>query len=98
MSPVSTQRRRRAPRANLACVSPLTRPCAPGRSDAVLSRRREPSELPGTGNAQEDFSYAGGISGTVLDVGLGAIAAFGGFGSPFAVRGLIFDHLGASGG
>src|ERR1700726_589771 len=33
----------------------------------------------------------------ILDVGLGTVAAGGGFGVPFAVRGLVFDRLGAAG-
>src|SRR6516225_9970256 len=32
----------------------------------------------------------------VLDIRLRAVHAGGGFGAPFAVRGLVFDHLGAS--
>src|SRR4051812_14558866 len=44
----------------------------------------------------ENFTERSGISRLVLDIGLGPVAAGGGLGVPFAVRGFIFDHLGAS--
>src|ERR1700730_11597899 len=35
--------------------------------------------------------------GLVLDIGLGAVAAGGGFGVPLAVGGFVFDRLGSAG-
>ena len=59
---------------------------------------RDPRAAPGRHRQNFDkIAASTGILLPVLHIGLGAVAAGGGFGVPFAVCGLVFDRLGASG-
>src|SRR6266404_1705203 len=95
---MSTQRRPIAPRAKISwCFSPDAA-ALPGRLGTSLSRRTKRSERR-CEEAARSILREGGVAalGCVLDVGLGAVAAGGGFAVPFAVRRLVFDRLGAAG-
>src|ERR1700721_3139613 len=74
---------------------PRARPL-PGRLRKSLSRRAGRSERLASGTRGQ-FSGKTPALPLVLDVGVGTVAAGGGFGVPLAVGGLVLDRLGTAG-